>query len=127
MSSASDSAPRSAREIAAFLGRFRFRFTDERELQDGIERAFVRGGVAYEREVRLSARDRLDFLAGAVAVEVKVDGGLADLTRQVWRYAEDPRVRELLVVSSRSRLDGLASEINGKPVVVLVLTTAAFA
>ena len=115
----------------------RYRFANERELQDAIER--VLGSVGVTREMRLGPRDRLDFavdlavggagqceqwvddsgktvLAGIVAVEVKIDHSTSDLIRQLHRYAADERVVGILVVTSRLRLTQLPAELNGKPV-----------
>lgn len=103
------------------LGAYRYTFTNERELQDGLQ--LVLGCLEWEveREVRLSARDRPDFMVEGVAVEVKVDGGLSEVTRQIHRYAHLEAVRGVLLVTSRSRLANLPAAVNGKPVAVLSL------
>jgi len=104
----------------------------ERELQDAIGRALVALALPAIREAPLTPQDRVDFLVGSfplallpacgVALEVKVGGSLADLTRQLFRYAESPRVLSLLVVTTRSRHRNLPSTIAGKPLVVLCLS-----
>lgn len=94
----------------------RFRFSNEKDLQAGIETAFREDGLIFEREVRLAPGDVVDFMVGGVAVEVKTDGPLAALTRQIDRYAEHERVRELVVISSRRRLTNLPQVLRGKNV-----------
>ena len=119
-------------ELTALLARnrFRFRFRDEYELQDGIELVLKRADVAFEREYLLPPPNvarhygtgRIDFFipASGLGVEVKVGGSLSHLTRQLWRYAEHPLIKELLVVSSRLSLRELPAVMEGRPVHVFV-------
>ena len=91
----------------------------ERSLCDAIE--VVLRGHPFEREFRLTDRDRPDFVVGLVplvAVEVKVKGSLADLTRQLFRYAEHDEVSGILVVTTRSTHRELPTTILGRPVAV---------
>lgn len=110
-------------QVRAALARVRFVYAREAELQEGIGRvleAAFPGQV--QREVQLDGgRSRLDFLVGAVAVEVKIDGSLSELTRQVHRYAGLDAVAGILAVVGRSRLRGLPESLRGKPVGVLHL------
>jgi hypothetical protein len=104
-------------EARAALSGYSFRFGTELELQDGIARALTDRGVSFRREVVLSKRDRIDFmLDDGIGVEVKIDGSVSALTRQVFRYAELPDIRGLLVVVSAIRLANLPSQIGTKPV-----------
>lgn len=104
----------------AQVSRHAFAFADERELQDGL--AVVLGPLGAAREVRLGPTDRIDFLLpGGVGVEVKVDGSLPALTRQVHRYAQRAEISALLIVTSRRRLAALPEEMNGKPVRVVLV------
>jgi hypothetical protein len=104
-------------EVVASLRRRRFRFQSEAELQAGMSVALTEDSIAHEREVVIAEGDRIDFLcADGVGVEVKVGGSLADVTRQLHRYAQNPRVTSLVLASSRARLlFGLPSSLNGKP------------
>jgi hypothetical protein len=111
--------------VATALRRHRFRFGAEHELQEGIAQVLSTASIAFRREVRLSDEDRIDFLCeGGVGLEVKVDGSLAALTRQLHRYAQSAEVRALVVVTSRVRLSALPREINGKAVEVVTLAGA---
>lgn len=58
---------------------------------------------------------------GGVAVEVKTKGGLSDLTRQVYRYAELASVSGVLVVTTKNMHARLPPEAMGKPVATLCL------
>ena len=108
--------------ITALLRKFRFAFTSESELQAGIAQALDRAGVAYRREHRLAAADRIDFmLAEGLGLEVKIDGATNALIRQVHRYAQHEEIRGLIVVVSRTRLAQLPEQINGKPVAAVAL------
>lgn len=113
-------------QVRAALARVRFVYAREVELQDGIGRvleAAFPGQV--QREVRLEGgRNRLDFQVGGVAVEVKIDGSLSELTRQVQRYAGLPEVSGVLAVVGRARLRNLPESLCGKPVGVLHLAGA---
>lgn len=101
-------------------------YESEERCQAAIAAALQAAGVAFEREVRLSDRDRIDFMVGSVGVEVKLDGSLSALTRQLHRYAQSDRVESLLVVTTRARLARVPQSLNGKRVVV-ALRLGAFA
>jgi hypothetical protein len=107
----------SALVLQALTGK-RFVESDEVSLQSGIASALEASGVAYEREVKLSPRDRVDFMVGGVALEVKIDGGVSEVTRQLHRYAQIDRVKEIVLVTSRLRHAAVPRSLNGKPVVV---------
>lgn len=99
------------------LSRYRFRFTEESDLQKGIAAALQANGIAFHREEALSARDRPDFLLdGGVAIEVKIAGSLSDLLRQVARYLEHDEIRAVLVVGSPGWLNRVPETLQGKPV-----------
>lgn len=110
--------PASADIVALFAG-VRFRGSREVDLQDYIEGALARAELEYEREVELGPRDRVDFLVDGVGIEVKVAGRVTSLTRQLHRYAQSERVRELVVVSTLMSHRVLPAEISGKPVVAI--------
>lgn len=108
-------------QLGTILGARRFRFTCEKDLQDGIAAVLTEAGLDFQRELELSRQDRPDFLLHRVAIEVKVDGSLSALTRQIARYAEHELVDGILVVTSLARLTNLPDEIRGKRVHVVHL------
>lgn len=110
--------PARLREI---LGAYRYSFVNERDLQDGIAQVLRLRGIRFDRELRLAPEDVPDFMVDGTAVEVKVDGSLSAVTRQLHRYAQHKPVRALLLVTSLDRLSRLPEELNGKPVAVLSL------
>ena len=76
--------------------------------------------LTWDREVRLSASDRIDALVGpqGVGVEFKVDGARSAVIRQLGRYAKSERVAALLLVTTRTKHLIEAPDVLGKPLVV---------
>jgi len=76
--------------------------------------------LGAQREVRVGSADRIDFLLpGGLGVEVKINGSLSGLTRQVHRYAQREEISALIVVTTRHRLAQLPDTMHGKPVRVV--------
>jgi hypothetical protein len=95
----------------------RFACHDEAELQAAVAQLLDGAGLGYRREVRLSSRDRVDFMVdGGVALELKVSTTGKDLLRQVLRYAEHQAVREIVIGSTTHHGLSLPDAANGKPV-----------
>ena len=96
----------------------------ERAAQDAIEAALIADGVPYTREARLSRTDRIDFLtATGVGIEVKVDCPVADVLRQLARYARHDQIAALVVVATNPRsVHRLPATIGGVPVTAIVPT-----
>jgi hypothetical protein len=103
-------------EICAVLRGVQFHFSYEKELQDGIAQRLTAIGIAFLREVILSRGDRIDFLVDRIGIEVKVDGSLSQVVRQLWRYAQRPEISALILVTSRAKHDPIPPLINGKSV-----------
>lgn len=116
--------PETAR-ITGALSTARFQYANEIELHEGMVALLATVGIAItdaDREVRLSPADRIDFLLpSGLGIEVKVKGQAGDVWRQLRRYAAHDRVRELLLVTTRSRHVVGPDFLNGKPVTVLLL------
>lgn len=111
-----------AHEIADVLRGYVYRTTSEAAVQVGLAEALSTNSIAFAREVVLTPRDRIDFLVEeSIGIEVKCDGTLTDLTRQIARYLAHERVGALLVVVTRRRLAHLPDTMLGKPVVVVDL------
>lgn len=105
-------------DLAKIIRKYRFLSASEDDLCRGIGSALDDAGVWFMREVKCNG-GRLDFLCGDLAIEVKIAGSLADLTRQVHRYLQDPTLAGLLIVSTKLAHRDLPSEISGKPVGVV--------
>lgn len=106
------------RRILAALARRRFTFKTEEDLYPLLAEVFEGAGLAYRKQAQLSPEDRIDFMLGTVGVEVKVKGGLAEVTRQLHRYAQHESVSGLVLVTSKARHTGVPSWLNNKPVAV---------
>lgn len=83
------------------LSRFSYRWRDEYDLQNSLESVLSSLGYDYEREARLSARDRIDFLVGDVGIECKVNGSVTAVESQLRRYLESERVDRVLLVTGK--------------------------
>lgn len=108
-------------QVIEALRTSRFTHSNEEELQRGIEQAFASAGIEAQREVRLSGRDRIDFLVGGIGVEVKVAGSAASAFRQLERYAESDLVEELVLVTDRAQVGAQPATVGGKPLTVVAL------
>lgn len=104
-----------AESVVAVLSDHVYRAERERALQDAIETVLRGAGFRVEREVRLSDRDRPDFLVErCVAVEVKMRASGSAVLAQLARYAAHDRVHAIVVATPRlSSLAGLPDEILG--------------
>ena len=103
-------------EIIAVLVASRFAAAPEASLQGAIALALGEAGIEFEREVELGPGSRIDFLAGGVGIEVKVDGSLSDVTRALHRYAASEKVTALVLATTRFRHRGVPREVQGKQV-----------
>jgi len=98
----------------------------ESRLQDAIARLFTDHDLTFAREVRLTPEDIIDFVVdGSLGLEVKVDGSLSDVTRQLHRYAHTGRLEQLLLVTTRSRHRAMPPAFGRTPVRVLYLLSGA--
>lgn len=90
--------------------------SNEAELQEAVASLLAREcEVEVSREVELSARDRIDLMAGDVGIECKVDGTQQEVLRQLLRYAESPRVKSLVLVTTRRKHRTAQRTLGGKP------------
>lgn len=112
---------RSTEQIVAALRSRSYLAASEHELHEGIASSLAAAGIAFEREVRLDARSRVDFLTGdGIGIEVKVAGSVHSVVRQLARYAEHDRVRALVLATTTVKhwpLCGCPST-GGKPLAI---------
>jgi hypothetical protein len=104
-------------ELVRYLRRFRMRVSSEAALQMSIEEALVGGGIPFEREVRLSAADRIDFMVGSIGIEAKCRYPKRSIFRQLERYAARAEITALILITGTAM--GLPAEIGGKPVFIV--------
>lgn len=100
-------------------------FSNEAECHRGIKEAFDAAGIAYQHEVKIP-EGRLDFLIDGVGVEVKLDGSLSDLTRQLYKYSLSSKLTGLAVITNKNRLTYLPLEMSEKPLEVIFLSGNVF-
>ena len=105
-----------AERALAALRQARINYTSEREFGHAIARVFSAASIAYDSEVLLSGRSRVDLLLeGNLAVELKVRGSASSVLSQLHRYAACPRVAGVLLVTAVSRhVRGLPPTLCGK-------------
>ena len=108
--------------LHATLSGYQFQFSSELELQEGVSQVLTSHEIEHDPEHLLDGLDRIDFLVGDLGLEIKVDGSLSLVTRQVHRYLQSDQVKGLLLLTSRQKHRNLPSTINGKPVRVLWAT-----
>lgn len=106
--------------LVFLLERCRLDYTDEIDLHDKLFNLLDGWRFAVEREVRLSPKERIDFVVGgSIGIEVKIKGDKLAIYRQMVRYAAFDQLKRLILVSSVAI--GLPDTINGKPVAVVSL------
>lgn len=110
-----------AQEIVGALSAATLTYTDEVSLHTDMSRVLAAAGIHHEREVRLGAAGRIDFMAGAVGIEVKVGGSLPAVARQMTRYAHRDEVCELVLVTTIARHHAIPIELAGVPVALFSL------
>lgn len=103
------------RPLIELLKAARLDVSDEKRTQRDMAEVFDARGISYQREVRLSKSDIVDFMVHGIALEVKLKGAnKRDVFRQLERYAEHDSVNALVLASNITM--GLPAEIKGKPI-----------
>lgn len=112
------------KRVIEIIRRARVNLSDEKQTQIDIAEVLTANHIPYQREVRLTKKDIVDFMVGDVAVEVKLKTGAskADVYRQLVRYAESKQVGALVLATNLSM--GLPETINEKPVYFISLGRA---
>jgi hypothetical protein len=112
-------------ELRELVLAHRFAVASEAELQTGVETVLGRAGCAFEREAAVGQRDRIDFLVAGIGIEIKVDGSLGQVTRQLHRYAQSECITSLLLVTTRVKHTNLPPTLHNKPLAVALLVGSA--
>lgn len=102
--------------IPALVNLLRFTRIDlsnEKRAQGDVERVLLHASIPFEREVRLTESDIVDFMVEDIGIELKLRGARKkDVYRQLCRYARHPRIGSLLLASNLSM--GLPAQVEGK-------------
>lgn len=113
-------------EIARLISGHRYSFRTEDQLQAQIATVLDGAGIAAKREVRITEKDRLDFLAGSIAIEVKIGSTRPQVLAQIHRYAQSDRISAIILVSRKQRHLDMPDTLNGKDVLVAHLMGSSF-
>lgn len=116
-----------AETIVTRLRAFRIRTGQEMAFQDDVATILTREGCEFEREYDLGpGRGRIDFYVPSIkcGLELKVKGSLADVARQLQRYAASKEIDSLVLVTGRTRLNAMPETLGGKPVHLVSLWRA---
>jgi hypothetical protein len=75
-------------------------YNDEKELQAIVAETLAGFGLFATREFSFDKKDCIDFFLfeSGTGIEVKTEGGLHPILRQLKRYSEHPAVKELILV-----------------------------
>lgn len=92
----------------------------EKVLVEDVRQALTNAGVEWQAEVPLS-QGRVDLLAGSTAIELKVRETPAKVLAQLERYAEDPAITDLVLVTSSAKLRLMPARVGGKRLAVVYL------
>ncbi len=108
--------------IAAALRELRVQqVATEYDLHLTIALLFSAKGICYLREYQLGPRNRIDFMAGGVGIEVKKGKVLSSrMQAQAARYLAFDALDSLIIVVERCVFQ-MPDEINGKRVTVVAL------
>jgi hypothetical protein len=102
--------------VIDLLTSHRLSLSDEKKLQAEISDVFEAASLDFEREVRLGARDIVDFMVGDLAVEVKVKGSRRAIYRQLERYCGYDAVTGIVLATNVPM--ALPTDICGKPTAI---------
>lgn len=101
--------------IISALQSFRYNFTDEKEFQDGIERALRDAMIPALREWELKPYGTIDFFCDGIGIEAKIKGGRHALWRQSARYIKHQDITGIIIASTkRALISGCPEFLNGK-------------
>lgn len=92
----------------------------EARLAEDVLAALRRAGLNPTHEATLT-RGRVDLRVGSVAIELKVKGSVENVLAQLTRYAEDPTITEMILVTSSAKHRGIPSTVGGLPLSVVYL------
>lgn len=111
------------KSIEDLLRSYQFNFTSEEELQSAVAGILTENNIEFERECRISGKDRIDFLIGSIGLEIKIGFSYSDVIRQLHGYAQAEQVETLMLLTSRLQ-HVMPKEINGKTLCTVNISLA---
>lgn len=108
-------------EIVQHLRRFKIPVGTEKRMQDAVAEVLRNAGCTFGKEWQFSKADRIDFfvMASGVGIECKIDGGPTEVLAQLLRYADQPTVKSLILVTRRHGHQFDVEHLNHKPFSVI--------
>lgn len=103
-------------KIVAILNQYSFNYSSEDELQTAIAGALKDAGILVTREVDLDKHNRIDILIERIGIEIKINGSLSAIERQLLRYAKSPLIDSLILITTKSKHCNVAKTLAGKPI-----------
>lgn len=103
--------------IIKAINSFRIPCNTEKQMQDAVEKAFIKAGLNYVREYRFDSKNIVDFFVDGVAVECKIQGSPTSINAQLLRYASFDETNEILLVTAKHM--GVPNELLGKRSLIL--------
>lgn len=104
--------------LLSILGKHAFDYVDESVCQRQIGDCLTSYGIEFEREFRLSGKDRIDFYFPRSGIGLEIKAGKLwsklEVYRQLERYASHETINGLILATGRAQ--GLPLIINDKPV-----------
>lgn len=92
----------------------------EAVLAEDVLAALRGAGLDPTHEAKLS-RGRVDLRIGPIAIELKVKGSAERVLAQLARYAEDPEITSVILVTSSAKHRLMPSTVGGLPLTVVYL------
>ena len=110
-------------QVLAILRGYRYPTNTEAALQLAVERVLTDAGIRFARELVIDPTNRLDFYLPdlRIALELKIAGSVADVTRQLFRYAKDERVAVIVLMTNRYTHCEVPNVMREKPIEVITL------
>lgn len=101
------------------LSSYKFSLGSEAALQLQIAEALTQADIPFEREYRLSPKERIDFISEGFGIEIKIKTSLSKkgIYKQVLGYAQHDCIKAIVLVTNKSI--GMPEELNGKPCYVV--------
>ncbi len=111
-----------AQDVASRIRKYKYNFSNEKELQAGINLALSGCDENFVRESPLGEAGIIDFFfLGGIGVEVKIKGSKMSVMRQLARYAKRPEIAALILVTTRNQLRAMPPELNEKEITVVYI------